>query len=124
ARDYKEKFDRPLPVSSLVRPVLYQRELATINANAARGSTPPHSAGFAFDLYYAFMNAAEQEHLMSTIARLKDEGRVEALRESRDNIHVYVFRSGKPPDERHIARVIGPKKTARSGKNKRAISRR
>lgn len=102
AHAYKEKFDRLLPVSSLIRPVQYQRELGATNANAARGSTPPHSTGLAFDLYYGYMSAAEQEYLMSVIARLKDEGRVEALREARNNIHVYVFGNGRRPDEKLV----------------------
>jgi uncharacterized protein DUF5715 len=124
AHAYKQEFDRPLPVSSLMRPVQYQRELAATNANAARGPTPPHSTGLAFDLYYGFMTAAEQEYLMKVIARLKDEGRVEALREARDNIHVYVFGSGRRPDEKLIARAIA-KSFSRSASDKsRASSRR
>jgi hypothetical protein len=71
----------------------------------------------AFDLYYKYMSAAEQEFLMSTIARLKDEGRVEALRETRDNIHVYVFGSGRPPDETLVTRVLEREKAAKKGKN-------
>jgi Family of unknown function (DUF5715) len=124
AHDYKDKFGRPLPISSLVRPVQYQRELAETNANAARGPTPPHSSGLAFDLYYKFMSAAEQEFLMSEIARLKDEGRVEALRELRDNIHVYVFGNGRPPDEKLIARVIASESAAKPEKKRQPVSRR
>ena len=127
AHAYREKFDRLLPVSSLVRPVQYQHELGATNANAARGSTPPHSTGLAFDLYYGYMSAAEQEYLMSVIAHLKDEGRVEALREARNNIHVYVFGNGRRPDEKLIARVIAGDKLRRpdkSGKKLRAASRR
>jgi hypothetical protein len=124
AHAYKEKFDRLLPVSSLVRPVQYQHELGATNPNAARGSTPPHSTGLAFDVYYGYMNAAEQEYLMSVIARLKDEGRVEALREARNNIHVYVFSNGVRPDEKLIARVIAGEGSLRSGKKPRAASRR
>lgn len=124
AQNYKARFDRPLPVSSLVRPVQYQQELAGTNANAARGPTPPHSAGLAFDLYYRYMSAAEQEYLMSVVAHLKDEGRVEALREARDNIHVYVFGNGQRPDEKLIARVIASEKSRIPGKKQRAGSRR
>jgi len=116
AHAYKEKFDRPLPVSSLVRPVQYQRELGATNKNVARGPTPPHSTGLAFDLYYRYMSAAEQKYLMSVIAQLEDEGLVEALRESRDNIHVYVFASGQRPDEKLIARVIEAEKSRRPAK--------
>jgi hypothetical protein len=124
AHSYKERFDRPLPVSSLVRPVQYQQELARSNANAARGPTPPHSTGLAFDLYYRYMSAAEQEYLMSVVAHLKDEGRVEALREARDNIHVYVFGNGRPPDEKLVARLIAERGSGNPAKKKRAASRR
>jgi hypothetical protein len=113
AHAYQEKFDRPLPVSSLVRPVQYQHELAGTNANAARGLTPPHSTGLAFDLYYKYMSGAEQEYLMSLIAQMKDQGRVEALRETRDNIHVYVFSNGQRPDEKLVARAIAEDKVRR-----------
>ena len=127
AHDYKEKFNRPLPVSSLVRPVEYQRELAVTNKNAASGPSPPHSTGLAFDLYYKYMSGAEQEYLMAMIAQMKDEGRVEALREARDNIHVYVFGNGQRPDEKLVVRAIAEDKVRRpdkSGKKRRARSRR
>jgi hypothetical protein len=124
AHDYKEKFNRPLPVSSLVRPEQYQHELARSNANAARGSTPPHSTGLAFDIYYRYMSSAEQQYLMSAIARLKDEGRIEALRELRDNIHVYVFAGGQRPDDKLVARVIAGKRSSKTRKRVGAVSRR
>ena len=122
AHDYKEKFGRRLPISSLVRPEQYQRELVGINANAARSSAPPHSTGLAFDIYYGYMSAAEQEYLMSEIARLKDAGLVEALRESRENIHVYVFANGLRPDEKLISRAIARKRFGRPPK-KHALPR-
>jgi hypothetical protein len=124
AHDYRETFDRPLPVSSLVRPEQYQRDLARSNANAARGSTPPHSTGLAFDIYYRYMSSAEQQYLMSAIARLKDEGRIEALRESRDNIHVYVFAGGQRPDDKLVARVIAVERSRKPSKRAGAVSRR
>jgi hypothetical protein len=123
ARRYKEQFDRPLPVSSLVRPVQYQQELARSNPNAARGPTPPHATGLAFDLYYKYMSAAEQEYLMSMVAHLKDEARVEALREARDNIHVYVFGNGRPPDEKLVARLIAERGPRNPARKPRAASR-
>jgi hypothetical protein len=45
------------------------------------------------------MTAAEQEAVMADIARLEDEGRVEALRENRNHIHVFVFADGQRPQE-------------------------
>jgi Family of unknown function (DUF5715) len=106
ARSYKEKFDRPLPVTSLIRPEQYQKLLSKTNANATRISTPPHATGLAFDLYYYYMTSAEQDYLMGLIAKLESEGRVEALRENRDHIHVFVFPDGHRPDETLVAREI------------------
>lgn len=103
ARSYKEKFDRPLPITSLVRPEQYQRHLGETNPNATAISLPPHSSGLAFDVYYYYMTAAEQDYLMGTIARLESDGRVEALRENRNHIHVFAFAGGKPPDETLVA---------------------
>jgi hypothetical protein len=110
ARSYKEKFDRPLPVTSLIRPEQYQKLLSETNANATRISTPPHATGLAFDLYYYYMTAAEQDYLMGLIAKLKSEGRVEALRETRDHIHVFVFPDGQRPDEKLVAQEINQRR--------------
>jgi len=40
AKAYHDQFDRPLPVSSLVRPEQYQRELRKVNRNAVLIDTP------------------------------------------------------------------------------------
>jgi len=106
ARAYNEKFNRPLPITSLIRPVQYQKHLSETNPNAARNAAPPHTTGLAFDVYYHYMTATEQDYLMSVIARLKDDGRVEALRENRDHIHVFAFTDGKRPDEKLVAQQI------------------
>jgi hypothetical protein len=103
ARAYRQKFDRPLPVTSLVRTVEYQRQLGEAgNPNATRIAVPPHTTGLAFDVYTYYMAADEQQFLMDEIARLEKEGRVEALRENRNNIHVFAFADGKPPSEKLI----------------------
>jgi hypothetical protein len=106
ARAYREKFDRHLPVTSLVRTEQYQRHLGKTNPNAARTASPPHTTGLAFDVYYYFMSAVEQEFLMAEIARLKSAGRVEALRETRDHIHVFAFADGRPPAEYFVSRAL------------------
>ena len=59
---------------------------------------PPHATGMAFDICYKFMAADEQNFLMEHVARLKAEGRVEALRERRNHFHVYVLADGPPPE--------------------------
>jgi Family of unknown function (DUF5715) len=103
ARAYKQKFDRPLPVTSLVRTIEYQRHLGdTGNPNAIRINVPPHTTGLAFDIYTYYMSADEQQFLMDEIARLEKEGRVEALREERFHIHVFAFADAKPPDEKLV----------------------
>ena len=97
---YYRQFDRPLPVSSLVRPEQYQRALRRVNRNAIMIETPPHSTGLAFDIDYRYMSAAEQSLVMSELARMKNEGRIEVIRERNANYHVFAFLNGtRPPDD-------------------------
>jgi hypothetical protein len=107
AVSYRQKFDRPLPVSSLVRPDEYQYELSKVNPNATRTAVPPHSTGLAFDIFNRYMTAAEQQFVMTELARLKDEARIEALRENRDHFHVFAFIDGTRPDEKLIRQSLG-----------------
>jgi len=100
AREYKEASGRPLPVTSLVRTEEYQARLGRAgNPNATTISTAPHTTGLAFDILYKFMSKAEQERLMGQVARLEDEGRVEALYENLNHIHVFAFADGQRPNE-------------------------
>ena len=103
AAAYYEKFQRPLPITSLVRPDEYQHALSKVNPNATRIETPPHSTGLAFDIYYRYMTAAEQAHVMDHLSKLKDAARIEVLRENRDHYHVFAFVDGNRPNERLIA---------------------
>jgi hypothetical protein len=107
AVSYRQKFDRPLPVSSLVRPDEYQYELSRVNPNATRIAIPPHSTGLAFDIYNKYMTAEEQQHVMAELARLKDEALIEVLRENRDHFHVFAFIDGTRPDEKLIRQSLG-----------------
>jgi len=106
ARHYHDQFGRPLPVTSLVRTERYQQRLGEVNANATQIATPPHTTGLAFDVYDRYMTAAEQNELMRFVAQLEDEGRVEALRETRDHIHIFAFNDGRRPAEALIARSL------------------
>jgi Family of unknown function (DUF5715) len=99
AAAYHQKFDRPLPVSSLVRPEQYQRALSRVNRNAVRIDTPPHSTGLAFDIDYRYMTGAEQTFVMTELARLKNAGRIEAIRERNANYHVFAFLNGTRPSD-------------------------
>jgi hypothetical protein len=102
AKGYHEKFDRPLPVSSLVRPEQYQNALRKVNRNAVLIDTPPHSTGLAFDIDYRYMSGEEQTFLMTELARLKKEGRIEVIRERSANFHVFAFVDGKRPGDELI----------------------
>ena len=59
---------------------------------------PPDTTGMAFDVSYKFMAPDEQNFVMEEVARLKEAGRVEALRERRNHFHVYVLADGPPPE--------------------------
>jgi hypothetical protein len=107
ADSYRQKFDRPLPVSSLVRPDEYQYELSRVNPNATRIAIPPHSTGLAFDIFNKYMTAEEQQYVMTELARLKDEGLIEVLRENRDHFHVFAFIDGTRPGEKLIQQSLG-----------------
>lgn len=96
---YHRRFARPLPVSSLVRPEQYQQSLRRVNRNAVMIETPPHSTGLAFDIDYRYMSGAEQAFVMAELARLKNEGRIEAIRERNANYHVFAFLDGTRPSD-------------------------
>lgn len=100
ASAYHRQFNRPLPVSSLVRPEQYQHKLRRVNRNAVLIETPPHSTGLAFDIDYRYMGGAEQTFVMNELARIKKEGRIEVIRERNANYHVFAFINGvRPPDQ-------------------------
>jgi hypothetical protein len=99
AKRYHDKFARPLPVSSLMRPEQYQRALRRVNRYAVLIDTPPHSTGLAFDIDYRYMSIAEQNFVMDELARLKNEGRIEVIRERGANYHVFAFIDGQRPSD-------------------------
>jgi hypothetical protein len=110
---YQQKFDRPLPVTSLVRTQEYQRYLGeTGNPNAIRIKVPPHTTGLAFDIFTHYMTGDEQNFLMEEVAKLERDGHVEALRENRDHVHVFAFADGIPPDESLIKKSLSGKVAA------------
>jgi hypothetical protein len=123
AKTYRDKFGRSLAVTSVVRPDEYQRQLRETNPNATLIEVPPHTTGLAFDIYYRYMNAAEQTFIMSELGRLRDEGRIEVLRENRDHYHVFAFADGRRPDEDLIEqtlnrRTAAPQRTVRKEERK------
>lgn len=99
AKNYHRQYDRPLPVSSLVRPEQYQHTLRRYNRAATTIDTPPHSTGLAFDIDYRYLSAGEQNFVMAELARMKDAGRIEVLRERNANFHVFAFIDGVRPGD-------------------------
>jgi hypothetical protein len=141
ATGYQRQFARPLPVSSLVRPEQYQQSLRRVNRNAVMIETPPHSTGLAFDIDYRYMSGAEQTFVMGELARLKNEGRIEAIRERNANYHVFAFIDGTRPSDELIAEKLDEamppgqeahqaddkndaKKEAKSSVQRRSVSKR
>lgn len=102
AAAYHKQFDRPLHLSSLVRPEQYQHALRRVNRNAVLIDTPPHSTGLAFDIDYRYMGGDEQTFVMNELARIKNEGRIEVIRESNANYHVFAFVKGVRPEDNLI----------------------
>ena len=103
AAAYQHQFERPLPVSSLVRPEQYQHSLRRVNRNAVTIDSPPHSTGLAFDIDYRYMSVAEQNFVMSELARIKNQGRIEVIRERNANFHVFAFFNGSRPSDDLVA---------------------
>ena len=120
ARAYHQQFDRLLPVSSLVRTERYQRRLSRVNRNATRVEIPPHATGMAFDVTYKFMAPDEQNFIMEHVAKMEADGKVEALRENRNAIHIYTFKDGRPPAETTIAGFLSDVQDAHPGSAKPA----
>jgi hypothetical protein len=124
AREYHQRFGRLLPVTSLVRTERYQRRLGRVNANATHVEIPPHTTGSAFDVSYRYMGADEQQFLMDRIAQLKDEGKVEALKERRNHFHVFVFADGRRPPEELVAQFLDEVDASHAAERAAAVARR
>jgi len=103
---YHQRFNLPLPVSSLVRPEQYQHSLRRVNRNAVTIDTPPHSTGLAFDIDYRYMSVAEQNFLMTELARIKNEGRIEVIRERNANYHIFAFVNGTRPSDDLVSAAL------------------
>lgn len=99
AAAYQRQFNRQLLVSSLVRPEQYQHSLRRVNRNAVTIESPPHSTGLAFDIDYRYMSVAEQNFVMKELARLKNDARIEVIRERNANYHVFAFVNGSRPSD-------------------------
>jgi pSer/pThr/pTyr-binding forkhead associated (FHA) protein len=103
AKNYHQKFGRPLRVTSLSRSMEYQISLNKTNPNSftvrGEGSLPPHTSGCAFDLARKHMTAEEQNFVMAELAQMEQQGILDALREGNLNacFHVFIYDDGIPP---------------------------
>lgn len=103
AKAYREKFNRPLRVTSLSRSMDYQIGLNKTNPNSFKvrgaGSLPPHTSGCAFDLARKHMTADEQNFMMEQLGQMEREGVLDALREGNLNacFHIFIYDDGQPP---------------------------
>jgi hypothetical protein len=103
AKAYRQRFNRPLRVTSLSRSMDYQISLNKTNPNSFKvrgaGSLPPHTSGCAFDLARKHMTAEEQNFMMAQLAQMEREGILDALREGNLNacFHVFIYDDGMPP---------------------------
>lgn len=103
AKAYRQKFNRPLRVTSLTRSMEYQISLNRTNPNSFKvrgpGSLPPHTSGCAFDLSRKQMTAEEQNFMMEELAKLERAGKLDALREGNLNacFHVFIYDDGIAP---------------------------
>lgn len=107
AAQYHARFERHLPVTSLVRTEHYQRQLGETNPNATSIQVPPHTTGLAYDVYYRYLAKDEQTVLMALVAAEERAGLVEALRERRNHIHIFAFAHGRRPPEALVAEAMG-----------------
>lgn len=100
---YHGRFGRPLRVTSLTRSMDYQILLNSGNANSFKvrgeGSLPPHTSGCAFDLARKHMTADEQNMVMSKLAEMERDGKLDALIEYGVNacFHIFIYHDGNPP---------------------------
>jgi hypothetical protein len=77
-----------------------------VNRNAVTIDSPPHSTGLAFDIDYRYMSIAEQNFVMSELARIKNQGRIEVIRERNANFHVFAFLNGSRPGDDLVAAAL------------------
>ena len=78
----------------------------TFKETIDQGNHARFTTGCAFDITYRYMAADEQQFLMDRVAQLERDGKVEALKERRNHIHVFVFPDGQRPPEELVAQFL------------------
>jgi hypothetical protein len=101
ARDHAAQFQRPLLVSSAVRTVAYQKQLARINGNAAPAEgdiVSPHVTGATIDIAKEQFTRQELGWMRTRLLALEDAGKIDVEEEFQQAcFHITVYKSYAPP---------------------------
>ena len=103
AKAYRQRFDRPLRVTSLSRSMEYQIGLNKINPNSFKvrgaGALPPHTSGCAFDLSRKFMTKEEHQFMYEILQQMESARQLDGLKEGGNNMcfHIFIYDDGRAP---------------------------
>lgn len=96
ASQFRQRFRRPLRITSLTRTVGYQRQLARRNSNAAASTGPKASAhltGACLDISKKGMSRTQQSWVRNVLYQLRAKGYLYAIEEfQQPTFHVLVLR--------------------------------
>jgi hypothetical protein len=106
---YSSRFGKKLRVTSLVRSVDHQKQLARRNGNAAEADGPKqssHLTGATIDISKRFMSAKEQRWMRNLLVSLKNAGYLYAIEERQQPVfHVMVYKN-YPEYVRRLTRAV------------------
>ncbi len=97
AEAYHAKYDRPLRVTALTRPIDFQILLSSTSLYQYRAvgeqAIAPHSSGLAFDIARTHMPVDEQNFMMEQLAQMEQKGLLDAAIEygAHASFHVFVY---------------------------------
>jgi hypothetical protein len=104
ARAHAARFHRSLEVSSAVRTVEYQKQLAKVNGNAAAAEgdiASPHLTGAAIDIAKKSLSAKEIGWLRAWLLPLQEAGKIDVEEEFQQScFHITVYKSYAAPGRR------------------------
>jgi hypothetical protein len=131
ARAHAAQFHGPLEVSSAVRTVAYQKELAKTNGNAAAAEgdiASPHLTGATIDIAKQGLTRQEIGWMRARLLPLQASGKIDVEEEFQQScFHITVYKSYVPPKPRKLPAQasVGPAKTGltRTAQGKAAQAR-
>ena len=101
ARAHAARFHGSLEVSSAVRTVAYQKQLARVNGNAAAAEgdiASPHLTGASIDIAKQGMTREEIGWMRAQLLSLQDAGKIDVEEEFQQScFHITVYKSYLPP---------------------------